>query len=147
MSTGNTISIFPRMSGLPHLNLCQALIYVTPGTSFFFLACDNRMRRRRRQDVTSGEVRVTIKIWPKTSLTKTGNCAWYSQAPRLSDRLGGCKNKPRENTTHVIWRIGRWLLSPQSPRVYSINFHDLCTLLSGSLEQDIPKLALTPTLE
>ena len=36
MSTGNTISIFPRMSGLPHLNLCQALRYVTPGTSGFF---------------------------------------------------------------------------------------------------------------
>ena len=36
MSTGNTISIFSRMSGLPHLTLCQALIYVTPGTSVFF---------------------------------------------------------------------------------------------------------------
>ena len=103
-----------------------------------------RSNEAEKTEVTSGEAQFTLKILPKS---RTGNCAWYSQAPRLSDKLERRENEPSENTTHVIWRIGRWLLSPQSPRAYGINFHDPCTLLSWSLEQDISKFAPIPTLE
>ena len=94
-----------------------------------------RSNEAEKTEVTSGEAQVTIKILPKS---RTGNCAWYSQASRLSDKLGRRENEPSENTTHVIWRIGRWLLSPQSPRAQASIFTILAHYFLGAWNRISP---------